>query len=242
MHPFTGPWRIVKSLPGASYQIEFCDKPSRRDKKHTADLSPYLPELIPFKPLDSADSQYGQLYKSIVKSPYKEAGIEGFKPPQPFQIATHFLTKGNYRDFYFPTLAELNKKICPFPWINDKERIWVMSRDEIEEQPTLYTSPPLSRAVPSPPSAPPISSLVASIINSSDRLFFISHSLGNPTTCKWRLVCVAFSNSTSLSPLCLQDGHFLMEFYTLHHANIWYNTSKHCHTNFFNNYSPHSTF
>jgi len=56
MHLFTGPWRIVKSLPGASYEIEFCNKPSRHDKKHAADLSPYPPELIPFEPLDSADN------------------------------------------------------------------------------------------------------------------------------------------------------------------------------------------
>ncbi len=81
MHPFTGPLRIVKSLPGASYEIEFCDKPSRRDKKHAADLSPYPPELLPFEPLDSADSGYGQLYKPIGKYPYKEAGIKGFIPP-----------------------------------------------------------------------------------------------------------------------------------------------------------------
>ena len=81
MHPFTGPWRIVKSLPGASYKIEFCNKPSRRDKKHAADLSPYPPELIPFEPLDSADDRYGQLHKRIGKSPYKEAGIKGFIPP-----------------------------------------------------------------------------------------------------------------------------------------------------------------
>ncbi len=81
MHPFTGPWRITKSLPGASYKTKFVDKPSRCDKKHTADLSSYPPELIPFEPLDSADRQYGQLYKPIGKSPYKEAGIEGFTPP-----------------------------------------------------------------------------------------------------------------------------------------------------------------
>ena len=74
MHPFTGPWRIVKSLPGASYEIEFCSKPSRCDKKHAADLSPYPPELIPFEPLDSADNRYGQLHKRIGTSPYKEAG------------------------------------------------------------------------------------------------------------------------------------------------------------------------
>jgi hypothetical protein len=183
MHPFTGPWRIVKSLPGTSYEIELCSKPSRCNKKHAADLSPYPPKLIPFEPLDSADNRYGQLHKRIGTSPYKEAGIEGFIPPWPFQIASHYLTKGDYRNFHFPTLAELNDKMSPFPWIDDKERIWVMSRDMIEDQPVLYTGPPPSRAVPPLPSAPLLSSLVAGIINSSDRLFFISHSLGHPTTC-----------------------------------------------------------
>jgi hypothetical protein len=56
MHPFTGPWRIVESLPSASYEIEFIDKPLRRNKKHATDHLPYPPELLPFKPLDSADS------------------------------------------------------------------------------------------------------------------------------------------------------------------------------------------
>ena len=226
MRPFTGPWRIVNSLPGASYEIKFCAKPSRRDKKHAADLSPYPPELIPFEPLDSADNRYGQLHKRSGTSPYKEAGIKGFTPPRPFQIVTHYLTKGDYRDFHFPTLAELTEEISPFPWIDDNERIQVMSCDTIEDQPVLYTGPPPSRAVPPLPSAPPLSLLVAGIINSSDRLFFISHSLGHPTTCVWRLVRVAFSDSTSLSPSCLQDGRFLMEFYTLHHADVRFNASN----------------
>jgi hypothetical protein len=116
--------------------------------------------------------------------------------------------------------------MIPFPWIDDNERIQAMSRDTIEDPPVLYTGPPPSRAVPPLPSAPLISSLVASIINSSDCLFFISHSLGNPTTCEWRLVRVAFSDSTSLSPSCLQDGQFLMEFYTLHHADVRFNASN----------------
>ena len=101
-----------------------------------------------------------------------------------------------------------------------------MSRDTIEDQPVFYTGPPPSRAVSHLPSAPPLSSLVVGIINSSDRLFFISHLLGNPTTCEWWLVHVAFSNSTSLSPSCLQDGQFLMEFYTIHHANVRFNASN----------------
>jgi hypothetical protein len=95
-----------------------------------------------------------------------------------------------------------------------------MLRDDFEEVPILYTGPPPSLAAPRPPSTPILSTLVASIINLSDRLCFIAHSLGNPTTREWRLVRVAFANSTALYPSCLQDKRFLVEFYTLHHANV----------------------
>jgi hypothetical protein len=47
-YAFTGPWRISAILPGASYKLEHCDKPSKKEKKHASDLSPYPPELIPF--------------------------------------------------------------------------------------------------------------------------------------------------------------------------------------------------
>jgi hypothetical protein len=106
MHPFTGPWRITGTLPGASYVLKHLHNTKRMDKKHASDLSPYPLELAPFQPLDSANSRYRQLYKSIGPSPFKEAGIEGFTPPQPFQIAAHFLTKGDFRNFHRPTLSE----------------------------------------------------------------------------------------------------------------------------------------
>ncbi len=115
MHPFTKPWWIVTSLPGASYKIEFVSKPSRKDKKHASDFLPYPPELIPFEPIDTANNRYGQLYQPIGKSPYQKTGIEGFKPPQPFKITSLFFTKVDFRDFHFPTLAKLNDEICPFP-------------------------------------------------------------------------------------------------------------------------------
>jgi hypothetical protein len=40
---------------------------------------------------------------------------------------------------------------------------------------------------------------------------------------EWRLICVAFEASTTLSPSCLQDGCFLVEFFTLYYNNIRYN-------------------
>jgi hypothetical protein len=67
---------------------------------------------------------------------------------------------------------------------------------------------------------------MASIIKSSDKLFFVAHSYNDPTMREWRLIRVAFDNSTTLSPSCLQDGHFLMEFFILHHDDIWYNATN----------------
>jgi hypothetical protein len=171
MHLFTGPWWIVKSLPGALYKIECAHKPSRQDKKHAADLLPYPPELIPFEPIDTTNNCYSQLYPLIDKSPYKEASIKGFTPPQPFPIASHFLTKADFRDFHFPTLVELNDDICPFPWINNKEQMHMMLRDDFDEAPILYHGPLPSLTILMPPSTPILSLLIAAIIALSDQLF-----------------------------------------------------------------------
>ncbi len=60
-YAFTGPWKVISVLPGVSYESEHCKNAVRSDKKHAADLSPYPPELIPFQPVDGADTPYGQL-------------------------------------------------------------------------------------------------------------------------------------------------------------------------------------
>ena len=134
---------------------------------------------------NGADNRYSQLYKPIGASPFKEAGINGFTPPQPFQLPSHFLTKGDFRDFHWPTVSELNNKISPFPRINDDERSRVLSGDDFAIEPILYTWPPPSLMSFCPQEIPPLSTLIANIINSSDKLFFISHSLGNPSARKW---------------------------------------------------------
>jgi hypothetical protein len=98
--------------------------------------------------------------------------------------------------------------------------------DAIIQDQVLYNGPPPSPAEYQTPRVPPVSFLVASIIKSNDKLFFIAYSYTNPTTCEWRLVCVAFNESTALSPSCLQDGRFQMEFFTLHHNDIRYNATN----------------
>jgi hypothetical protein len=189
----------------------------QKDKKHASDLCPYPDKLISFEPLDCTDNRYGQLYKPIGPSPYKEAGIKGFTPPQPLPEAAHFATTGDLHDFHFPTLLELNYEFHSLPWKDDAEQLRYYSLDAIDKEPVMYTgSPPAEVARPIPHPIPPISALVTSIINSVDKLFFVSHLLGIPSARKWCLVCVALSNSTSILPSCLQDGCFLVKFFTLH--------------------------
>jgi hypothetical protein len=223
-YAFTGPWKVTSVLPGASYELEHCENAGRKDKKHAADLSPYPPELIPFQPVDGADTRYGQLYKPITAHPFKEAGLKGFTPRQPYQLATSHLAQiqpGN--DFHWPSLSELNEELTPFPWSNDGEFQRYLADDSLATLPVMATGPPPSAPNHVIPSIPAIHLLTASIIRSIDRLFFVSHSIGSNDAREWRLVRVAFEDSISLYPSCTQDGRFLFEFYICHPSDWRYN-------------------
>jgi hypothetical protein len=65
----------------------------------------------------------------------------------------------------------------------------------------MYTGPPPSAPTYSTPTIPPLSILSRSIIQSSAKLFFISHSIGTNGAREWRLVRVAFEESTSSKPI-----------------------------------------
>jgi hypothetical protein len=153
VHPFIWPSRVVRALPGASYELKFAHDTKQKGKKHTSDLCPYPAELIPFEPLDGTDNRYGQLYKPVRPSPYKEARIEGFTPPQPLQAAAHFATMGNFCDFHFPTLLELNNEFDPFPWMDDAKQLQNFSSYTADDVPVMYTGLPpaeVARAIPHP--------------------------------------------------------------------------------------------
>ncbi len=113
-YAFSGPWQILEALHGGLYSIEHCHNKKCQVKKHATDLTPYPQELIPFAPINGANTHYGHLHKPIGDHPFKEAGIKGFTPPSPFQVPTGYLDIG-VGDFHWPTLAELNDKLDPFP-------------------------------------------------------------------------------------------------------------------------------
>jgi len=190
-YAFTGPWRITALLKGNSYELKHCFTPNRKEKKHASDLSPYPLELTPFQPLDGSDTRYGQLNKPIMAHPFREAGINGFHPIKPVKVSTNFLTTDQLSQFHWPSLLELNEDISPFPWSSKEERRHYLSGDTISTLPVMYTRPPPSAPTYSTPAIPPLSILSRSIIQSSAKLFFISHSIGTNDAREWRLVRVA---------------------------------------------------
>lgn len=236
---YTGPWKVVEVLDGASYKLRHCIS-QRLDKKHASDLSPYPYELIPLVPLETSDNQFSQLYKKIREDPFLEAGIRGYEPPQPFQVDFLSADSSSLPSFHWPTLSELNDEVYssfePRPQSSSDGTIDMFREDQVDEYPLFYTGPP-----PSPPatntnspgttihtgaSPPSLSDLVVSIIGSNDKLFFVSISIHASNVREWRLARVNLQRSTSLHSSCLQDGKFLMEFYTCHP-----NDSRYCAIN-----------
>ena len=55
-------------------------------------MSPVLPDMQAFAPLDGVDSRYGQLYCPINSDTYKQGGIEDFLPHNPFKAFNFFVT------------------------------------------------------------------------------------------------------------------------------------------------------
>ena len=82
-YPFTGPWRIIAVLKGASYEIEHCST-KKQEKRHASDLSPYPSKLLPLQLLDGVDNQFGQINQKIMDDLFIQVGIKGFQPPSPF--------------------------------------------------------------------------------------------------------------------------------------------------------------
>lgn len=221
-YAYTGPWRITAVLSGGSYSLVHCQNEKRTQKKHASDLSPYPVQLLPMQPVDGPDSRFSQLYKEIIPNPFADAGVEGFTPPQPFQTGVSFARVGTSSDFMWPSLADFNAELCDDDWTA------AYADQLVNEALVSYTGPP-----PAPPAAPdsaptdavpPTPSLVASIIASLDKLFFVAVKIGSGCdVSEWRLVRVALADSLALYPSCLQDCRFLVDFYILHPADVRFN-------------------
>ncbi len=188
-----------------------------------SDLSPYPLELIPFQLVDGAETRYGQLDKPISAHPFKEAGITGFTPIQPYKVVTNLAITDRCQAFRWPSLSKLNKEVVPFCWESNEERWRYMDENIITPVPAFWIGPPPAAPVHPIPAVPSIQLLVAAIVRSTDHLFFVSCRFGDNNAQEWQLARVAFMDSMSLYPSCTLDGRFLFKFYIYHPADWRHN-------------------
>ena len=85
--------------------------------------------------------------------------------------------------------------------------------------PAFPIGPPPAAPLYPIPAIPSVQLLVAAIVRSTDRLFFVSCKFGANDAREWQLARVAFMDSMSLYPSCTLDGRFLFEFYICHPAD-----------------------
>jgi hypothetical protein len=126
--------------------------------------------------------------------------------------------------FCWPSLSKLNKEVAPFCWESNEEWRRYMDENIITPVPAFPIGLPPAAPVHPIPAVPLIQLLVAAIVWSTDRLFFVSCRFGDNKAREWQLARVAFMDSMSLYPSCTLDGRFLFEFYICHPADWHHNT------------------
>ena len=230
MNSFTGPWEIIRKLAGSSYEMKHRNT-GKTGKRHAAHISPFPRELLPFMPISGADNQYGQINAPIQADPYKHAGIKGFKPTQPFNFASVTVSVTTADDaIHFPTLDELNKDL--FDWHNGEEAALYANEslcielDVFASMPTTIRPPPSPTPTPATPIVPDIIDLTANLFASTDKLFFIAHKIPGSDITEWHLVQVDLPLSLQEHPSAFQDGKFLVNFFTCHPSDKFFNASN----------------
>lgn len=98
--------------------------------------------------VNGPDSQYIQLYQSIQKYLYNNAGILGFEHTGPHEVSAHTATHGDDPSLKFSTLAELNAECSKW---NGGNKDLVGSEESLCVDIKVYTSVP----VPLPPTQAP---------------------------------------------------------------------------------------
>ena len=86
---YTDPWTVTKKLKGVYYKLVHTIS-KKVTTKHTIHMSPVSPDMQAFAELYGVDSGYGQLYHPINSNVYKQGGIGGFLPHNPFKGFTCF--------------------------------------------------------------------------------------------------------------------------------------------------------
>ena len=92
--------------------------------------------------------------------------------------------------------------------------------------PTTIRPPPSPTPTPATPIVPDIIDLTANLFASTDKLFFIAHKIPGSDITEWHLVQVDLTLSLQEHPSAFQDGKFLVNFFTCHPSDKFFNASN----------------
>jgi hypothetical protein len=236
-----GPYKIVKSHPSGSYDLQLLHNPQRAiTKKHGSELIICPKELVPMQPLDSSDQRFSNLNKKPSENPYQGANIQGYIPVQPWAaapaaVAEIPISTDEPMPEVFPTVEQLDNEIDswpesvnPFSASNSEKTTYNISGRATSTGPTSIINAPtdlrgddqqnaISTALSTPSINPTFAQIIRSIISSDDKLLFIQYrSHPDNQSSEWKLVRINLSLSMDKHPQCLQDGKFIAEFYIVH--------------------------
>ena len=112
-----GPYKIIKTHPSGSYDLQLASSKSTVIiKKHGSELILCPKHLVPHKPIESSDSIYCELNKSIIPNPFSQASITGYKSAQPSTSSIQPPeTSEESSHLPFPTVAELDNLYDSWP-------------------------------------------------------------------------------------------------------------------------------
>eukprot|EP00978_Attheya_sp_CCMP212_P042462 scaffold259032_cov47-Attheya_sp.AAC.1 len=225
----------TKRGTSGAYELQLTNGKSKAIliKKHGSDLFLSPESLIPHQHITSSDHAFSKFNKKVIENPYELAGLDKFVPSQPWATPVAFaqikeLDKKTVQAF--PTVEEMDAEYDSWPesgnpFTNDASQLRVLDKfkevtgidpsiniDSIDHAVVLQ-----SHANSVPAKIQPLSQIIANIIKSDDKLFFIAYSKPNEKRKEWTLVQLDFERSMHLHPSCLQDAKFNFYFLIQHH-------------------------
>ena len=219
-----GPYRVINTLKSGSYELLLSNgKSTAVIKKHGNEVFNCPREITPHQHLDCSDHKFGSINKPVVPHPYELASIKGFNKSNPWEtgkVALALLVPDEIPKF--PSVEELDDEIDSWPnsinpFIQDEQPcksdkdskgyVQGHTSGDSDQVHNIQINATVTR---------PLSVLINELIQSDDKLYFISYSAPNQSRKEWKLVRINLQLSMSKNCECLQDGRFLAEFFTGH--------------------------
>lgn len=228
-----GPYKIIECHKSGSYTLKSTHS-STTIKKHGSDLILSPKVISPVQAIDTSDQIYSEFNKKVVQNPFEVIRIKGYNEAQPWAAPAASAQLHQVEMIPFPTVEELDNEYDSWPdsynpfspsvhHIMDKDT----TDDTLVHPDQVNKTDMTMQAFPTLDPSNDLSSFIASIIQSSDKLLFISYKQNNETRREWKLVQIDFDTSISNRPTCLQDGIFFVIFYIEHpHDSSLHNADK----------------